>query len=183
MGYIEGLVNTLFKKTERGRSIFFPYGILGSGYYVVQDEETKIQKFIALYYKVSFLTLIFVLMFFGLQALWLLLLDLPWYHFKIKRLLKSAERAQEKTTFLEQAKRMAIANGVLTNVLLLVISLLMVGASILYLVWSVGKGGDKGIGVLGAAFSGACLLFSIALVRYSVWNGVTVPRTKGTANP
>lgn len=40
MGYFEGLTNGNFKKDRDGNTIFFPWGILGKGR-VLPDEQTE----------------------------------------------------------------------------------------------------------------------------------------------
>jgi hypothetical protein len=39
MGYFDGLVSGSFKTAQDGRKLFFPWGILGSGYAIPSDEQ------------------------------------------------------------------------------------------------------------------------------------------------
>ncbi len=166
MGYLSGLVNSSFKKTGNDKAIFYPYGILGSGFAVSRDRETKIKKFLKVYYAVSSAVLILIVVFFGSRALWLLFLGLPLYYIKIRDLLKGAEKTQERTSFGEQAERAAAANGMFVNLIFLSGSILTTGVSIFLLFLPDHKA--KYAGILGTVFSGVCLPFSVALVKYSI---------------
>ena len=39
MSYLDALVNSLFKKSESGATLFYPWGIIGKGYVVSSASE------------------------------------------------------------------------------------------------------------------------------------------------
>ncbi len=48
-GYFDGSASALFKKTEDGRVIFYPWGVLGSGYEIPTDQRYReIRQFVKL---------------------------------------------------------------------------------------------------------------------------------------
>lgn len=166
MGYLDGFVNSSFKKTGKDKSIFYPYGILGSGYSVSKDKETEIKRFLKILYAAYWIAFLIIVLLFKSRVLWLVLLGLPWYYIKIKSLLKGTERTQERTSLGEQTERMAVANGLFVNIIFLGMSILMTGASILLLFLPNSRA--KHVGILGVVFFGVCLLFTTALVKYSM---------------
>lgn len=167
MRYIDGLVNACFTKSQDGSTIFYPYGVLGVGYRVSPSDETQVKTSLRVFYKMFFSVFVLSIVFFKLQALWLLLIIcLPWYHLKTRRLLRNAMRVRERMLFQEQTKNMALANGLRTNIVLLSMSILMTSVAVFCLFLPDKEA--KIAGVVGTIFFGACLWQSIASVRYSL---------------
>ena len=59
MSYLDALVNSLFKKSESGATLFYPYGIIGKGYAVSSaSEHSRIRSALKVYYVVTFLAMV-----------------------------------------------------------------------------------------------------------------------------
>ncbi len=59
MKFLDSFVNQSFQKDDDGNELFFPWGVLGKGYVLDSLEiKQKIQKFIRLYFGVTFLFLV-----------------------------------------------------------------------------------------------------------------------------
>lgn len=165
MGYFDGLTNAWFKKTDGGKTIFYPYGRFGSkGYILSKDSEENIRKFLKRYNMISLFIIILSVYLFGLYTFILLFFFIPFYSIKMRRLLSNAEKTQEKMKFNEVIKNMAVAMGVRTSIVMFVGALLMTSAAI----FCIFMRGARLISILGTLFFGLCLLQSIFLIRYSV---------------
>jgi hypothetical protein len=58
MSYLDALVNSLFKKSESGENLFYPWGIIGKGYVVSSESElSRIRSALKVYYLVMFLAM------------------------------------------------------------------------------------------------------------------------------
>src|SRR5512137_2958826 len=66
VGYFDALSGSGFKKDERGRSVFYPWGVFGKGR-VLPDAETekKVRAFVIRYYVISIVLLAIAGMGFG----------------------------------------------------------------------------------------------------------------------
>ncbi|MEI6135692.1 MAG: hypothetical protein WCP72_12020 [Desulfomonile sp.] len=55
MTYLDALVNQLFKKSESGETLFYPWGIIGKGYVVLSEsEQSRIRSALKVYYLAMF---------------------------------------------------------------------------------------------------------------------------------
>jgi hypothetical protein len=98
MSYLDALVNSLFKKSGSGATLFYPYGIIGKGYVVSSaSEHSRIRSGLKVYYVVMFLAMgisIYFLNWFyaaGWTILWVGGY-LVWSSTVTRRLVVSAER-------------------------------------------------------------------------------------------
>jgi len=165
MGYFDGLTSVGFKKREDGKTVFYPYGILGCGYIVPQENESKIKKFLMKYYTISFVAIIVSLVLFGPLALVLfLILSLAIYAVKIRQLLSGQERIQEKMQYGEGLRNMAASMGVKTSILLLIGAIIMTAGSIFTFFIT----NNRLMSIFGTVFFGLALLQTIFLVKYSI---------------
>lgn len=49
MGYFEGITANYFKTDEEGRTVFYPYGILGRGFIVPEERKTDVRRIVTTY--------------------------------------------------------------------------------------------------------------------------------------
>lgn len=164
MGYYDGLINSWFKRTESGRSIFYPYGVFGTGYALSSNNEVEIRRFLRRYSMISLPTIIVAAILNKLYSFVLLLFLIPIYSIRIRQMLSNAEKTEEKMKLNEATRNMAISMGVPTSILMLAGSFLMTAASVFLIFWP----NARTIGILGAIFFGLCLFQSVWLVKYSL---------------
>ena len=166
MGYFEGLTGASFKKTEDEKTVFFPHGKFGAGYILTEEEEYKIKRFIKTYYMISFPIIIIAVTIFKVYALFLLVIEIPFYLIIIKKMLKSSEKSKEKLTIKDTTNNMGKSMGLAVSILLLIASLLMTTMGVLCL--TIPKG--RIIGVIATAFFGIGVVQSVFLIRASIKN-------------
>lgn len=164
MGYFDGLVNVSFKKADDGKTIFYPYGSFSAGYIVSEDKESAAKTFLKKYYIISLIVIIIAIVFFKLFALALSIFFIPIYYFKVKKIIVGAEPTQQKNTYKERIKNMAKAFGPVISLVMLIIDLIMLGASVV----CVFIPQARAIGIVGALFFGAGLIQTVFLVKYSL---------------
>ena len=132
MGYFEGLTNGNFKKDRDGNTIFFPWGILGKGR-VLPDEQTekKVRTFVSRYYKVSFPTIIGIGVIVGWGWSFLLFpIFVIWFYFGLKSLISDCPYSDDRLTLKEGFTNSAAGHNKVTLWVLLVFSILFVVAGI-----------------------------------------------------
>ncbi len=132
MGYFDGLTNASFKKNEEGKTIFFPWGVLGKGR-ILPDEatETKVRAFVSRYYKVSLPTIFGVGVFVGWAWSFLLVpIFGAWYYFGSKSLGSHYPYSEDKLTLKESYTNSATGHNKVTLWLLFTASILFVLAGI-----------------------------------------------------
>lgn len=154
MGYFDGLVDASFKKDSQGKDLFFPYGILSSGYVLESEEhKNKIRKFFKTIYLVLLPTVMIVQIAVGF---WLNLILLPifyvWFYVTIKKMTKDLQRSDEKLKTSEAYRNSAKSHNLVTLVLLEIVSLLFVAGGIFIL----NKGTNLIIGAASFGFFGFC---------------------------
>jgi len=164
MSYFDGLVNASFKKRDDGQTIFYPFGVIGSGYVLSEDSERKIRAFLKWYTKICLTSVILVLIISRYYVIFLLPIFFAVYLFKIHHFLSGATRIPGRMTIAEYSKNMAYSMGLPMCVMLLVLGLLAFFASFICLFIPRGRWA----GLLGVVFFGACLAQSIFMVRYCV---------------
>jgi len=85
---------------------------------------------------------------------------MPYYYIKINKILSKAERTTERLTFSENFEKVALNTGLKTYIILLILTLLMVGLTVLALFSSK----NKSVAILGVLFFGIALTgFPLAL--------------------
>ncbi len=157
MGYFDGLADGTFKKDSQGNTVFYPWGVLGKGR-VIPDEETRVRlrNFVKLYYQIT-LPVIIVLSVF---RLWLLLVPatiglVAWFLIHTRTLLKDCPLSTEKLTLKEGYRNSAASHNKPTLWILLVFSLLMVAGGLFLLIAGkvlIGLGALVMFGLCSAAF-------------------------------
>jgi hypothetical protein len=130
MGYFEGFAGALFKEKEDGLIIFYPHGIIGSGYIVSSEQATKLKRFIRRYYGISLPLVLAAAIIVNIVALLLLILILPIYYIRIKQLLANTRKADEKLKFSESWKHQSEEMGIRSCGLMFTLSLIMTVAAI-----------------------------------------------------
>jgi len=154
MGYSDVLIDTIFKKTDDGKTIFYPYGISGSGYIVSQDSEKKIKIFLGKYFLITFILVFIAIWLSKIFAIISLFFALPFYYIRIKYLLSDAKKTEKKIKFIDITKKTVMAMGIPKIVQMLIGTLLLFTGSI-FMIFSPK---DRIIGITGAIFTGFCLL-------------------------
>jgi len=154
MGYFDGLVDASFKKDSQGKDLFFPYGILSSGYVLESEEhKNKIRKFFKTTYVILLPTIVIVQIVVGF---WLNLILLPifyvWFYITIKKMTKDLQRSSEKLKTSEAYQNSARSHNLVTLVLLEIASLLFVAGGIFIL----NRGANVMIGSASIGFFGFC---------------------------
>lgn len=136
MGYFDGLADGSFKRTDDGRIIFYPWGILGSGYEIPTDESYReIRQYVKRYLIVSLPLVIALFIFagwlFAFVALPILFLA---YLFKIRNLTREFTKASEKLSLKESYQLQAASHnlGVLWALEIGSIILVLLGIGILF---------------------------------------------------
>lgn len=161
MGYFDGLVEASFKKGADGRTIFYPYGVLGKGYHLSGEGEEGMRVFVRGYLRICLPIAILSVSVLRLYALPLLIILLAPYTIGVRRLLPTDMQATEKLTFAEVNTNMAEAMGLVTCFLLLLGSVGFLFAAIVAFFHFEAQW----IGIAGAILFGATGMQSILLVR------------------
>jgi len=136
MGYFEGLTSGCFKITPDGRRLFFPWGILGSGYAIASEEGYGRLRQQVKSYLISGMVLIIGSLLFGGYALeiataaFLIALYLAWMCYLLPRLKHSGE----KLSLQESMTSRAHAHGAVVLWLLEIAALAFVGSGIFVLI-------------------------------------------------
>jgi len=120
MSYFDGLTDGAFKTDASGNTLFYPWGILGSGVIVESEEKKKkIRNFIK---KISIFTLPAIIIIQITVGFWLNLILLPifgiWYYFSIKHITKDLNITNKKLTISESYNNSAKSFGFLTLIFL-----------------------------------------------------------------
>lgn len=166
MGYFEGLASGSLKKDANGRTVFYPFGVLGKGS-ILPDElaEHRVRQFMVRYYKICF-AVSTGLMVFGYR-LWLLAL-LPvfvaWFIFSTKSLVSGFPFSDSKLTFKEASANSAKAQNTTTLWVLLVCSVVFVLGGI-FISTSAHELKQQLIGFFSVAFFG----FASVAIAYMLW--------------
>lgn len=50
MGYYDRAIDASFKKRDDGKLVYYPYAYFGPKYILSKDSETRIRKFLNIYY-------------------------------------------------------------------------------------------------------------------------------------
>jgi len=166
MGYFDGLTSASFKKTEEGKTVFFPNGKMGAGYILSEEQENKIKRFIKGYYMVCLPITIIAVIIFKVYALLLLVIEIPFYYITINKMLKNTEKSKEKLTMKDTVNNMGKSMGLTVSILMFLGSLLMTSLGIICITIPEAKI----IGIIGTLFFGLGLVESILLIRAAIKN-------------
>jgi hypothetical protein len=157
MGYFEGLTNASFKKDQEGKTIFFPWGVLGKGR-ILPDEptETRVRAFLSRYYKVSLPTVIGVGVIVGWAWSFLLIpIFGAWFYFGSKSLVSHCPYSEDKLTLKEGYTNSAAGHNKVTLWVLFSSSVLFLLAGI-FIASVATSTSQMAMGLLSAIFFGAC---------------------------
>ena len=107
MGYFRTLTNSSFKLDSEGNTIFFPWGILGKGYVLPNNEiEENIRKFLTAYYLIGLTLLLIIVVFLNLWIVVILLIPFSFIIWSIqaKRYIKGLDQSSEKLSIKDNMK-------------------------------------------------------------------------------
>ena len=147
-----------FQKSESGEVLFYPLGMMGTGYKLQsRAEEDRLRSFLKTYFGVSFAALAVALATMGLKAsLPVLALSPLWYYWSMRRMLKDVPTTKRRLSFADVAK----SYGLSKLVLLEVFSVAFVAMSIVILC----AGGPVLVPVAGIVFFGfGAVLFGLMI--------------------
>jgi len=164
MGYFDGLVSGSFKQDETGRTIFFPYGILGGGKRAPSEEAAKsLRVGLKIYYMIALPVIIVASVAGGFlysmaAALVLILL----YEIWVRGKTAGWARSSAKLTYAESSGNSARALGKGTLLVLLVVSAVLVvsGAAI-----AITMPEARLTGIVSVIFFGACMAAFVYMMR------------------
>ncbi len=164
MGYFDGLTDASFKKDSQGKDLFFPWGILGSGYVLESEEQKeKFRKFFKTMYLTVFLTIFIIQIIF---TAWINILLLPafyiWFHLTIKKMTKGLQKSNEKLKTYEAYQNSAKSHNLITLILLEGVAFLFVAGG----VFIISRDEKAWIGYLCIAFFSFCSV-AIGYMIYS----------------
>ena len=164
MGYIDGLINSGFKKIENGKSLFYPYGKFGYGYIVDSNTEIGIKQFLKHYYMFSFPIIVIFAILFKSFVFISLFIFIPIYLIRIKQILSISKKSEEKIKYKDVTRNMATSINMPTAFVIFLGSLVMLCVTIFNIVFLRHK---ELMDIAGVAFFGMCFLQSFFLVKYS----------------
>lgn len=109
MGYFDGLADAIFKKDTEQKTVFYPWGVLGSGLIIENEEQKKrVRSIIKRMYIIMLPTIIILQLTVGLWANAALLpLYLIWYFLWAKKLSKTLNKSEEKLKLSEAYRNSA----------------------------------------------------------------------------
>lgn len=152
MGYFEGLAGAAFKKGQEGKTLYYPWGVLGKGRVLPDDEaERRARAFLVRYYKVSIpaCALLAVLMgWWG--ALTAGVVTIAWFLFANRRMVGHLPLSGERLTLKEGYRNSAVLHRASTLWLLLVASALLAAVGI-FLAASARTAAGRNAALLGLA--------------------------------
>ena len=164
MGYFDRLIGSAFSNSTDGKTVFYPYGILGSGYELSEKNNRKIRVFLKRYVVVSLIVLIISFLFFRAYGLFLLVALLPVYMHKISSLLSTQAKLSGRLTFRDSARNMARSMGLPTCILLLIGNCILLLGSMVCVAYSQ----NIWVGILGVVFFGVGVVHSSFLIKYGI---------------
>lgn len=164
MGYFDGLTDACFKNSNDGRQVFYPYGVLGNGYYM-PDSETyqKTRGFVKNFYIITFpLVIILGATRLILPAIVISSVLMLYYFFKIKKIATNLEKCDIKLTMKESYINSARSHNIVTLWLLLIFSIFFVISGSLMVMLD-----TKAFwpGLLGIIFFGPCAIVFIFMIK------------------
>jgi Ca2+/Na+ antiporter len=136
MGYFDALTSGTFKTTQDGRRLFFPWGVLGSGYCIASEQDyQRLRQQVKGYMIVTLVLIIAAGSFKGyvvsvVVAALLTTAYVAWMWHLLRRLKNSGERLSLQESMTSQAN----ASGALVLWLLEIASLALIGGGIFMVV-------------------------------------------------
>lgn len=154
MGYFDGLADAVFKKDLAGNTLFYPFGVMGSGYVLESDDQRAlIRTFYKKMYMVMLPTIVVVQVAIGW---WLNVALLPvfyvWYYFYAKKITKRLTKSAEKLKVSEAYKNSAKSHNLTQLIFLELISIGFVAIGF----WILLTGRNQFIALSSIGFFGLC---------------------------
>ena len=147
-----------FKTDESGETTFFPFGFMGRGYLVGEDQESAIRSAISRYFVLSFVVAIVGANLFGLRALLLIVPLLGWYWLWSRRVVAGLPVSTVRMTYRGAGQAQVRFLGRRWLVALFALSIVMTALSI----GMITDPTHQLAGVLGVA------LFGLATIRWAM---------------
>lgn len=126
MGYFDGLASGIIKKDKNNNSVYYPWGILGKGYVLENEEkEQEIKKMVILFYQLFFAIFILFALLFKMLPIFIVgtLGLLIWFLVKSHQLTKNCPKSDEKLTLKEGYSNSAKAHNIWMLYVLLAVSI------------------------------------------------------------
>jgi hypothetical protein len=136
MGYFEGLTSSSFKTTQDGRRLFFPWGVLGSGYAIASEQDyQRLRRQVKAYMIVALVLILAFSSFQGyLVSLFVAALVLTFYLIWMWHLLRRLKVSDERLSLQESMTSGAQGHGAVVLWLLEIGSLAFVCGGIFMLI-------------------------------------------------
>jgi Ca2+/Na+ antiporter len=155
MGYFDGLTSGSFKTAQDGRRLFFPWGVLGSGYAIAGEQDyQRLRRQVKAYMVVTLVLVIASGMYepylapLAAAAL-LVCIYLAW----MWRVLPRLQRSDERLSLQESMTSQASTHGAVSLWLLEIVSIALVVAGVAMLVF---EPGSRLTALACTAFFGLC---------------------------
>jgi Gpi18-like mannosyltransferase len=141
MGYFDGLTGGSFKTAQDGRRLFFPWGVLGSGYAIASEQDyQRLRQQVKAYMVVTLVLVIASGMYEPyLAPLAAAALLACFYLAWMWRMLPHMARSNEKLSLQESMTSQARAHGAVVLWLLEIVSIVFVMSGIAMLVFDPGS--------------------------------------------
>lgn len=166
MGFLDATTSGRFKRDKAGNTLFYPWGFMGKGRRLPDGYTTAlVRDFVGRYDKISFVTLIAVLLFAGWK--WSMLLFpffLAWYFVSIRRMLHGCPVVTERLSLLEVYSISATSYSEPMLWFLLADACFFVLA-MLYVISRAKTPWDVLLGVLYTGFFGMCAALFVYMIR------------------
>jgi hypothetical protein len=110
MGYFDALTESSFKTAQDGTRLFFPWGIMGSGYRIATEQDyLRLRQQIKAYMIISFVLIIPLVLLVGAAAFAILVplmgFYLVWMRYVLRDLTRSDEQLSLRESMTSQARR------------------------------------------------------------------------------
>lgn len=135
MGYFDGLTASSFKTDEKGNTIYYPWGIFGTGYILPEDKKDNFRKKIKRHMMVFVPLSIILTVLLKIWAVFALPLYFLGYWIWIKKNIEGLAISSAKLTLKDTTTNSARAHNFGTLWLLEISALLFVAAGIIILVY------------------------------------------------
>jgi hypothetical protein len=141
MGYFDGLISGSFKTAQDGRRLFFPWGVLGSGYAIASEQDyRRLRQQVKAYMAVTLVSVIASGMYEPYIApLAAAAVLVAFYIAWMWRMLPRMQRSGEKLSLQESMTSQAQAHGATVLWLLEIVSIAFVLAGIAMLAFDPGS--------------------------------------------
>ncbi len=163
MGYFDGLTDGLFKRGSDSRALFYPWGVLGSGYVIPNDEERqKLRDKIKRLYIIILPMAVILPRVIGLAlALVLFSIFCVWYRFFARSVTRHLEKSTEVLTIKESMSNSVRSHGWPVLIVLEVGCLVFAVFGIFRLVWSPSWAAGGIVAIFGILAVGLCIMLFV----------------------